>query len=118
MNGYEQPMSHRPRQSTNGLLAFVTLVSLIIAGVLLWLYLGARQGGGDPNLGVRPVTARGELADDEKTTIAIFRRVSPAVTHITRLGAARRSALGRDVRQIPQGTGSGFVWDQHGHVVT
>src|SRR4029079_15508962 len=97
MNGYEQPMSHRPRQSTNGLLAFVTLVSLVFAGVLLWLYLDARQGGGgaaDPNLGVRPVTARGGLADDEKTTIAIFRRVSPAVTHITRMGAGPRSTFG------------------------
>ncbi len=65
----------------------------------------------------RPVTARGSLADDEKSNIDVFKSVSPSVVHITTLQSAR-SAFSRDVMQIPSGTGTGFVWDERGHVVT
>ncbi len=65
----------------------------------------------------REITPRGELADDEKTTIAIFREVSPAVVHITTL-SVRQDAFTLDLQQIPKGTGSGFVWDENGHIVT
>jgi S1-C subfamily serine protease len=63
------------------------------------------------------VAARGDLAEDEKSMIALFRAASPAVVHITTL-AVRQNAFTLDVMQIPQGTGSGFVWDTAGHVVT
>jgi S1-C subfamily serine protease len=39
------------------------------------------------------------------------------VVHITTL-AVRQDAFSLDLFQIPRGTGSGFVWDQDGHVVT
>jgi len=39
------------------------------------------------------------------------------VVHITTL-ATRQDAFSFDIQQIPQGTGSGFVWDEDGHVVT
>jgi len=63
----------------------------------------------------RAVTPRGDLASDEKATIELFARCSPSVVYITTL--ARRSFL-FDVMEVPQGTGSGFVWDRDGHVVT
>jgi S1-C subfamily serine protease len=69
------------------------------------------------NLPSRVVTARGDLAEDEKSTIALFKLVSPSVVHITTL-AVRQNYLTLDLQQIPQGTGSGFVWDQDGRVVT
>ena len=65
----------------------------------------------------RPVTARGDLAEIEKTTIDIFHRASPSVVHITTLVNATQP-YSFDVQQVPEGTGSGFVWDQDGHVVT
>jgi S1-C subfamily serine protease len=65
----------------------------------------------------RPVTARGDLAQIEQTTIEIFRAVSPSVVHITTLVTAA-APFSLDVQQIPQGTGSGFVWDKDGHIVT
>ena len=40
-----------------------------------------------------------------------------SVVFITNL-AVRRGLLSFDVQQIPQGSGSGFIWDQQGHVVT
>jgi S1-C subfamily serine protease len=63
------------------------------------------------------VAARGDLADDEKSTIALFRAASPSVVHITTL-ATVTDFYRFDVQQIPQGTGSGFVWDEAGHIVT
>ncbi len=65
----------------------------------------------------RPVAARGDLAEIEKTTIEIFHRASPSVVHITTLVNATQP-YSFDVQQVPEGTGSGFVWDQDGHVVT
>jgi len=64
----------------------------------------------------QPVIARGDLAEDEKATIELFRRTSPSVVYITTLS---RQAFGfLDVEEVPQGTGSGFLWDREGHVVT
>ena len=57
-----------------------------------------------------PVTARGDLAADERNNIDVFKRVSPSVVHITTLAAARGFAL--DVMQVPRGMGSGFIWDR------
>ncbi len=70
-----------------------------------------------PTAALRPVTARGDLAEIEKTTIEIFHRASPSVVHITTLVNATQP-YGMDVQQVPEGTGSGFVWDQDGRVVT
>jgi S1-C subfamily serine protease len=57
------------------------------------------------------------LTADEKRTIEIFRRARPSVVFITRL-ALRRDLFSLDIQQIPQGSGSGFVWDREGHVIT
>jgi S1-C subfamily serine protease len=63
------------------------------------------------------VTPRGDLAEGERSTIALFEAASPSVVYITNL-AVRRDLLSLDSFEIPQGTGSGFIWDQDGHVVT
>ncbi|HYE90381.1 MAG TPA: trypsin-like peptidase domain-containing protein [Terriglobales bacterium] len=57
------------------------------------------------------------IGTDEKRDVEVFRRARASVVFITSL-ALRRSPLSFDVQQIPQGTGSGFVWDQDGHIVT
>jgi len=64
----------------------------------------------------RPVTARGDLASDEKATIELFQRCSPSVVYITTL--ARRPVNFFEMTEVAQGTGSGFVWDRQGHIVT
>ncbi|QOL25080.1 trypsin-like peptidase domain-containing protein [Thalassotalea sp. LPB0316] len=65
----------------------------------------------------RVVSARGELADSEYSTINIFKQASPSVVYISTSNLVR-SYWSRDVRKVPRGTGSGFIWDQFGHVVT
>ena len=57
------------------------------------------------------------VSAEERRDVEVFRRARGSVVYITSL-ALRRSPLSFDVQQIPQGTGSGFVWDQEGHVVT
>jgi S1-C subfamily serine protease len=63
------------------------------------------------------VAPRGDLDADEKENIALFERASPAVVFITSI-AVRQDAFSLDSTEIPQGSGSGFVWDAQGHVVT
>ena len=65
----------------------------------------------------RAVQARGNLAEDERTTIGIFESVSPSVVYIATSGQVM-DLLTRDVLEVPRGTGTGFVWDERGHVVT
>ncbi len=65
----------------------------------------------------RAVMARGELAAAARTTIAIFEAVSPSVVYITTVERVV-NLWTRNVMQVPRGTGSGFIWDEHGHVVT
>jgi S1-C subfamily serine protease len=58
-----------------------------------------------------------DLTAEEKRDIEVFRRARPSVVFITSL-AVRRDLFSLDVHQIPQGAGSGFVWDSDGHIVT
>jgi len=65
----------------------------------------------------RAITPRGDLAADEKSQIELFKESSPSVVYITTLRQAR--ALGSlNIMEIPEGTGSGFVWDNAGDIVT
>lgn len=63
------------------------------------------------------VEARGDLSPAEETTISIFRNASPSVVFITKL-EVRMDHVRRNVMAMPAGTGSGFVWDNQGHIVT
>ncbi len=90
----------------------------VLLGLLLFRFLPLRSPskGGSPPADPRPVAARGDLSSDEKATIELFKQSSPSVVYITSL--ARRAFGWFDVMEVPQGTGSGFIWDRDGHVVT
>jgi 2-alkenal reductase len=60
----------------------------------------------------RPVTARGTLSDVEKSTVALFEAVAPSVVQVI-VRAPTFGAANADVA-----SGSGFVWDAAGHIVT
>ncbi|MGB5733371.1 MAG: trypsin-like peptidase domain-containing protein [Thiohalocapsa sp.] len=65
----------------------------------------------------RPVTARGDIAGDEQATIEIFESASPSVVYISTT-AELLSPWTRNLTEVRRGTGSGFVWDGSGHIVT
>jgi S1-C subfamily serine protease len=92
--------------------------ALVVLAILLvkqsWLG-GASLN--DPRATPRTVAPRGELSAGEKSTIAVFREASPSVVHITVI-AVQRDLFTLNLYQIPEGTGSGFVWDNSGNIIT
>ncbi|TCV88443.1 trypsin-like peptidase [Methylomonas methanica] len=83
--------------------------------ILLWNW---RPGPSAPEPAqVRTVAARGDLAADEKSTIELFEKSRDSVVYIS-TAALVRNVWTRDVFSVPKGTGSGFIWDEAGHVVT
>lgn len=91
------------------------LILLIFIGIFLLLDPFGREV--NRKIDPRSVVARGDLAADEKNTIDIFKNTSPSVVYITSI-ALRRNLFSLNAVEIPQGTGSGFIWDRYGRVVT
>ncbi|GIX26739.1 MAG: 2-alkenal reductase [Burkholderiales bacterium] len=106
---------------TRGFSPFSAPVLLIIAAALvliawqLWPWIESSVLGTDA--APRLVTPRGNLADDEKATIELFEQTKDSVVFIS----TRERVMDlwtRNIFTIPRGTGSGFIWDEKGHVVT
>ncbi len=95
---------------------------------LLALILGALVGGWvvprvtaawqPPEIAPRPITPRGELAAHESNVVSLFEEASPSVVFITTLATRRANYWSRYATEAKAGEGSGFVWDEEGHVVT
>ena len=65
-----------------------------------------------------PVTpAPPELGPDERATMAVFERATKSVVFISNT-AIQRDFWSFDMLEVPQGSGSGFVWNKQGHIVT
>ena len=94
------------------------LAIIVLACLAGWvLFVPIKRYVTSFNAEPRAVTARGDLATDELNTIDIFRANSPAVVYVTSI-AVRRGLFSLNAVEIPQGTGSGFVWDDQGRIVT
>ncbi len=57
------------------------------------------------------------LRPDELAIVELFERTSPSVVYLTSL-ARRVDWFGRTTAEVPRGTGTGFIWDDAGHVIT
>ena len=104
-------------------LVLISVLALLMPFILAGLYFTGRLQFPGSNEdarkygNARTVVPRGNLAEDEKSTIELYNRSKQCVVHITTL-ANRRSAFSLNVQQVPEGTGSGFIWDEGGHIVT
>ena len=60
------------------------------------------------------------LDREEQANVNVFRQSSPSVVNISTQRAVRSQVgdVTLNVGRIPKGTGSGFLWDDEGHVVT
>jgi 2-alkenal reductase len=63
----------------------------------------------------RTVTPRGPLPAQEQAVVKLFEAAAPSVAYITTQAVARRGFF---IAEVAQGAGSGFVWDEKGHIVT
>jgi len=94
-------------------LILVFMALLLLVAVKPWLTSWLISLDAEP----RQITARGDLASDEKNTIDVFEQSSPSVVFITTV-ERRLNVWTRKVTETTRGSGSGFMWDNQGHVVT
>jgi S1-C subfamily serine protease len=57
------------------------------------------------------------LTNSEQATIDLFEKSAPSVCYITTLNQ-QRDYWSRNITEIPAGSGSGFIWDKQGHIIT
>jgi len=107
------PMPNTPLPPQLRLALWVLMLLLLLLVARPWLEVLFFRVTAEP----RAVTPRGDLAADERSTIEIFRNASPSVVFITTQTHVV-DPWTRNVFQVKRGTGSGFVWDSAGHVVT
>lgn len=63
------------------------------------------------------ISTRQDLTPEEKGTIAIFRHNNPSVVYISTVQRVLNMWT-RDISEVPSGTGTGFLWDKQGHIIT
>ncbi|WP_246027536.1 S1C family serine protease [Novosphingobium umbonatum] len=89
------------------------MTGCIAALMLLWSAINPAPSAD----GQRAITPRGNLAADEQATITLFERARGSVVSISTRQYVE-DVWTRNVFAVPQGTGSGIIWDEAGHVVT
>lgn len=95
-----------------GLFSLVAGVTVLFVAVTTWNYWM-----GDDVVEARQAPLPAGLTAEEQRTIGIFEQASPSVVFIT----TTKKVLDwrtRDIRERNSGTGTGFVWDNQGHIVT
>ena len=92
-----------------------TIRSRLLLAALLLIPAAAMPASTPPV--ERTVTPRGDLLPEEKATIALFEHARGSVVFISTVDLVR-DIFSRNVEEIPRGTGSGFIWDDAGHVIT
>jgi S1-C subfamily serine protease len=76
---------------------------------------GLRRNDAEP----RSVAPRADLLAHERHTVDLFAQASPSVVYLTTLAVqAGDGFFSPRIAEIPVGTGSGFVWDTKGHIIT
>ncbi|HEX4846236.1 MAG TPA: trypsin-like peptidase domain-containing protein [Geothrix sp.] len=65
----------------------------------------------------RPVAPRAPLSAEERNTVRRFKAAKPSVVYVSAI-APGLDLRTHDITKIPQGQGTGFVWDEWGHIVT
>ncbi len=65
----------------------------------------------------RDVSPMQYLTSSEQATIDLFEKSAPSVCFITTINS-REDQWTRNVTEVPRGTGSGFIWDENGHIIT
>ena len=90
----------------------------VIAAVLLALTISNIRYSPWTNTSARSVDQRGPLSEGERANIELFERVSPSVVQVAARSAAVNPLVEDEGAGAGAASGTGFVWDNDGHVVT
>ena len=58
------------------------------------------------------------VSAQENEGALVFKRVSPSVVAVANNALVRRGFFDFQLYEVPQGAGSGFVWDKQGHIIS
>jgi len=107
--------NHNPCRIAN---ARITILGLLLIAALLVLTLLVLDPWNNSanHAAARDLSQRGPLTENEQHTISLFEDASQSVAYITTL--ARGLTPSMQLAEVPRGTGSGFIWDKQGHIIT
>ena len=114
MKNYPEGNTYKSHRK-NSIITFVLLGAVIYMATIQVKAWWSEQSA--TKVTPRAVTPRGDLGEDEKATIKLFEETSPSVVFITTINL-RRDFFSTNIYKMPAGTGSGFIWDPDGHIVT
>ncbi|HXH24156.1 MAG TPA: trypsin-like peptidase domain-containing protein [Vicinamibacterales bacterium] len=89
----------------------------LLTAASVWTAPALSQRAASTAAAPRPVVSRPPLGADERATIELFERARESVVYITTQTRVI-DPWTRNIFSIPRGTGSGFLWDERGHIVT
>jgi len=114
-NGGSPPSYHPPSRRNWAAMGLVWVVVF----ALVWAWMRPEQGTPvlNPMAEPRGVVARGNLTEDEQANIDVFKEASPSVVHI-RTSDVTRDFFTLNPVEFQRGSGSGFIYDRDGHIVT
>jgi len=96
------------------IIAGISMVILAFMGGAAWMEKEETSVSGVSQPGDETITL---LTNSELSTIQLFEKAAPGVCFITTTNL-RENFWTRDISEIKSGTGSGFIWDKMGHIVT
>ncbi|MET0516883.1 MAG: trypsin-like peptidase domain-containing protein [Nitrospiraceae bacterium] len=91
--------------------------ALLLAGVVACLSIRALASAGMDTMTRSGSPAPTELTAEEQATISVFEKATRSVVFIANT-AKQRDPWSFNLFEVPQGSGSGFIWNKQGHVVT
>ena len=117
--------SNRFRPGLLSLLSLTGSGAVVVLGLLVFACRPSAYSAVETNAGgqreVKTEATEEQLSDllpFERSLVEVFQKVSPSVVNISNLAQRRMSRFSLSVQEMPQGTGTGFVWDRQGHIVT
>lgn len=118
--------AYYPRRVSGGSSNLTTVLLAIVVGLLggagafYWLNRGDRprfsDSTTDPDVKLREPDPKPGYDDDEKEAITVFKQSKESIVNVDQVMLRRRSDMKIETQQAA--TGSGFVWDDEGRIVT